>query len=1110
MKKIFTLFMMVMALSFSSQAAYYLVGNPPFGNGWDPSDGIEMTMNADGTYGYKGTINGSIWFVLADGLAEAGDWATFNNTLRIGPTGGDETVTAGQWVTCQKSEGDHGAYKFTGSGDEYVITFNPFINKFKIDGNVEEIPITVYTVAGAPAAVFGTEWDPTNADNDMVEQENGMFELNKYGIELAAGTELLFKVVGNRDWGTCWPDDNFSLAINESGSYNLRFSFDPVTKFCGVQASFVNPIDPRTGNLFVLGEVNGNTWGPNVGYQLTTEDQNIFTGTIVTNGENPGEDGIGYSYFSFTTMLGEDWGDITAYRIGASDNDYLLSEDQLGIELPLAGFGTTNSYKIVAGTYDVTVNLDAMTVMITKNGGEEPGDEINIVKDWEITDLSFLTVGDVRQGFGMGGKFYINDKATQTIYVVDQNGKTETTYPGGANCGITRDEAGNLIVSNATFPDAWVDATIKVINPETNEMKEYAVPVECGLVGRCDFIGFAKGNLMEEGTIYLAGATTAGVSILNIVGGEVSVDDSFLAYCDGLSPTSSTVINYYKDLNGEDAWLYVTRNAALQKLAANGDDFVATATALPNKGACNGTFAFLWEDKEFFVYPTLPNYLDGFAVAEANAEAPIVEVEATAAANANAYQADWLNAEVNEDGTVTIYQYYPGGKLAVYTLVKGTIEPQEVTATPVISYEVTDDAVIITVTGDGEVHVYVNGEEVENPYTIPRGEEDVTVVVTATAQEEGKLISETATEEIVVPAKVVEPEEGYEIEKLWSIDDLSFLTVADVRQGFGMNGKFYINDKATQTIYVVDENGKTETTYPGGANCGITRDEAGNLIVSNATFPDAWVDATIKVINPETNEMKEYAVPVECGLVGRCDFIGFAKGNLMEEGTIYLAGATTAGVSILNIVGGEVSVDDSFLAYCDGLSPTSSTVINYYKDLNGEDAWLYVTRNAALQKLAANGDDFVATATALPNKGACNGTFAFLWEDKEFFVYPTLPNYLDGFAVAEANAEAPIVEVEATAAANANAYQADWLNAEVNENGTVTIYQYYPGGKLAVYILKKATHGVEELINDNTEKVVANVRYYNIMGQEMTEANGLTIIVTTYTDGSHNAVKVIK
>ena len=91
---------------------------------------------------------------------------------------------------------------------------------------------------------------------------------------------------------------------------------------------------------------------------------------------------------------------------------------------------------------------------------------------------------------------------------------------------------------------------------------------------------------------------------------------------------------------------------------------------------------------------------------------------------------------------------------------------------------------------------------------------------------------------------------------------------------------------------------------------------------------------------------------------------------------------------------------------------------------------------------------------------------------------------------------------------DANAFTSNWLNAEVDEAG-VLIYQYYPGGNIAVYRLTKVGGGVEELINDS-EKVVAGVRYYNIMGQEMNEANGITIVVTTYTDGSHSAVKVIK
>ena len=49
--------------------------------------------------------------------------------------------------------------------------------------------------------------------------------------------------------------------------------------------------------------------------------------------------------------------------------------------------------------------------------------------------------------------------------------------------------------------------------------------------------------------------------------------------------------------------------------------------------------------------------------------------------------------------------------------------------------------------------------------------------------------------------------------------------------------------------------------------------------------------------------------------------------------------------------------------------------------------------------------------------------------------------------------------------------------------------------------------GISEMMNGKT---VAGVRYFNMAGQEVTEANGLTIVVTTYTDGTTNAVKVVK
>ena len=57
------------------------------------------------------------------------------------------------------------------------------------------------------------------------------------------------------------------------------------------------------------------------------------------------------------------------------------------------------------------------------------------------------------------------------------------------------------------------------------------------------------------------------------------------------------------------------------------------------------------------------------------------------------------------------------------------------------------------------------------------------------------------------------------------------------------------------------------------------------------------------------------------------------------------------------------------------------------------------------------------------------------------------------------------------------------------------------------FTLNDDATSVSELVNGKT---VAGVRYFNMAGQEMQEANGITIVVTTYTDGTTSAVKVMK
>lgn len=75
----------------------------------------------------------------------------------------------------------------------------------------------------------------------------------------------------------------------------------------------------------------------------------------------------------------------------------------------------------------------------------------------------------------------------------------------------------------------------------------------------------------------------------------------------------------------------------------------------------------------------------------------------------------------------------------------------EVTEPPVITYRMERETVVVTAQGEGEVCLYINGEIGDNPCTIARGDEDVVVIAAATAQGEGKAISEMVEMEIVIP-----------------------------------------------------------------------------------------------------------------------------------------------------------------------------------------------------------------------------------------------------------------------------------------------------------------------------------------------------------------------
>ncbi len=80
---------------------------------------------------------------------------------------------------------------------------------------------------------------------------------------------------------------------------------------------------------------------------------------------------------------------------------------------------------------------------------------------------------------------------------------------------------------------------------------------------------------------------------------------------------------------------------------------------------------------------------------------------------------------------------------------EGVLTVEGNTATPVITYD--EDTFTVQATGKGTVKLYVDGVEVKNPYAFEQTYEEQEFTVTATAQEEGKEISDPATAVIIVP-----------------------------------------------------------------------------------------------------------------------------------------------------------------------------------------------------------------------------------------------------------------------------------------------------------------------------------------------------------------------
>ena len=122
----------------------------------------------------------------------------------------------------------------------------------------------------------------------------------------------------------------------------------------------------------------------------------------------------------------------------------------------------------------------------------------------------------------------------------------------------------------------------------------------------------------------------------------------------------------------------------------------------------------------------------------------------------------------------TYYIYLANGGQTITKVQYVETSATEVTEDPQISVTEDDASVVVSAIGEGSVILYANGTEVENPYTVARTNEDQVITFTATAQEDGKEISSTVTQEITVAKLATEPtEEGDVFKKVTSTADIT-------------------------------------------------------------------------------------------------------------------------------------------------------------------------------------------------------------------------------------------------------------------------------------------------------------------------------------------------
>lgn len=249
-----------------------------------------------------------------------------------------------------------------------------------ISWNVEELPDfpeNLYLIG----MVNGLEWNPTQGEL-MTNEGDGVFTTQI--LDATVGDTFGFSsVLAENNDGGGWDYVNanrygavadntpavigeandlykntFAFNLPKAGSYNVTVNLVDMT----MMLEYVEPENPET--LYLFGTITEtDQWVPTTNVELVNDGNDVYTAMDVEIYAS-GDEGETYGYIAFTATPSEDWNVVNATRYGpVVGNTELVNEVATEI-----GRNGDTSYKIVPGTYDFTVDLNANTVTVVEKG----------------------------------------------------------------------------------------------------------------------------------------------------------------------------------------------------------------------------------------------------------------------------------------------------------------------------------------------------------------------------------------------------------------------------------------------------------------------------------------------------------------------------------------------------------------------------------------------------------------------------------------------------------------------------------------------------------------------------------------------------------------------